>query len=92
MLSKITISGAALAAAMLFATVPGSAQPAMPALSLLKGAAAEQSIVEKTHGWHRTCRKGFTDVHKHVRGVGRVTCKTRRCTTDGLGVKHCIWT
>ena len=92
MLSKITLSAAALAAAMFAATLPGGAQPSPSALSQLKAAAAEQSIVEKTHGWHRTCRKGFTDVHKHVKGVGRVTCKTRRCTTDGLGVKHCVWT
>ena len=91
MLSKFTLSAAALAATMFIATLPGGAQPAS-ALSQLKAAAAGQSMVEKTHGWHRTCRKGFTDVHKHVRGVGRVTCKTRRCTTDGVGVKHCVWT
>jgi hypothetical protein len=88
MISKITLAAAAAAAVMLFSALPGSAAPAAP-LSLLKGAAP--SMVEKTHGWHRTCRKGFTDVHRHIKGVGRQTCRSRRCTVDFFGVKTCTW-
>ena len=89
MISKFSLA-AAVAATLCLATVPGSAASIAP-LSLLKDTAAEQSMVEKTHGWHRTCRKGLSDVHKHVKGVGRVTCHSRRCTTDFLGFKSCTW-
>ena len=89
MISKISLAALATTAVMAFATFPGSAASIAP-LSLLKDAAAP-SMVEKTHGWHRTCRKGFTDVHKHVKGVGRITCKTRRCTIDLFGNKECTW-
>lgn len=43
------------------------------------------------HGWHRTCRHGLTDVHKHVKGVGRVECTTQRCYTNKWGRKRCTW-
>lgn len=43
------------------------------------------------HGWHRTCRHGLTDVHKHVKGVGRVECTTQRCYTNKWGQKRCSW-
>ena len=89
-LPKVSLSLAAASAALLMALAPVSAAPSSP-LSLLKGAAAEQSMVEQAHGWHRTCRKGFTDVHKHVKGVGRVTCHSRRCHTNSLGVEKCTW-
>ena len=86
---RISLSLAAASAALLLALAPVSAAPSSP-LSL-KSAAAEQSMVEQVHGWHRTCRKGFTDVHKHVKGVGRVTCHSRRCHTNRLGIEKCTW-
>jgi hypothetical protein len=86
---KYSLAAASLAAAVLFAA-PGGAAP-VTALSQLKGAEAAQSMVEKTHGWHRTCRRGLTDVHKHVRGVGRVECHSRKCWTNSYGVKRCTW-
>lgn len=90
MISKISFAAAALAAGVLVATLPGVAAPS-GVLGSLKGLSAEQSMVEKTHGWHRTCRRGLTDVHKHVPGVGRVTCTVRRCWVNKWGVKRCVW-
>ena len=90
MLPKVSLSLAAASAALLMALAPVSAAPSSP-LSLLKGSVAQQSMVEQAHGWHRTCRKGFTDVHKHVKGVGRVTCHSRRCHTNSLGIEKCTW-
>lgn len=49
------------------------------------------SFEASAHGWHRTCRHGLTDVHKHVKGVGRTECTTRRCTTNSMGFKRCVW-
>ena len=88
--SKVSLSLAAASAALLLALAPVSAAPSSP-LSLLKGAAAQQSMVEQAHFFHRSCRKGLSDVHKHVRGVGRVTCHSRRCHTNSLGVEKCTW-
>lgn len=88
--SKVSLSLAAALAALLLALAPVSAAPSSP-LSLLKGAAAQQSMVEQAHFFHRSCRKGLSDVHKHVRGVGRVTCHSRRCHTNNLGVEKCTW-
>ena len=81
--------GAAIAAAILVsATAQLSAAPAA-GFSTLKGLSLEQSMVEKTHGWHRRCRKGWSDWHKHVRGVGRITCSTRRCFKTNWGGTSC---
>lgn len=88
--SKVSLSLAAASAALLLALAPVSAAPSSP-LSLLKGAAAQQSMVAQAHFFHRSCRKGLSDVHKHVRGVGRVTCHSRRCHTNSLGVEKCTW-
>ncbi|MEQ1718605.1 MAG: hypothetical protein ABL907_21905 [Hyphomicrobium sp.] len=89
--SGFGLGAAALAAALIVAaSAPSSAAPGAP-LSLLKSAAAEQSMVEKTHGWHRSCRKGWSDVHRHIRGVGRVTCTSRRCWTNSYGLRRCTW-
>jgi hypothetical protein len=88
MITRFSLAAAAVAAVMAFATLPGTAASIAPPAGL-KGAAP--SMVEKTHGWHRTCRRGFSDIHRHVKGVGRITCKTRRCTVDLLGYKQCTW-
>ena len=81
--------GATIAAAILVsATAQLSAAPAA-GFSPLKALSLEQSMVEKTHGWHRRCRKGWSDWHKHVRGVGRITCSTRRCFKNNWGGTSC---
>lgn len=49
------------------------------------------SFEASAHGWHRTCRHGLTDVHRHVKGLGRVECTTQRCYTNKWGVKRCKW-
>ena len=89
-LQKVSLSLAAASAAFLLALAPVSAAPSSP-LSLLKGAVAQQSMVEQAHFFHRSCRKGLSDVHKHVKGVGRVTCRSRRCHTNSLGIEKCTW-
>lgn len=86
---KYSLAAASLAAAVMFAA-PSGAAPAT-ALSQLKGNGATLSMVEKTHGWHRTCRRGLTDVHKHVPGVGRVECHSRKCWTNKWGRTRCTW-
>ncbi len=87
--SRIALGVAAIAAAGLFAiSAPSSAAPAA-GFGPLKTLALEQSVVEKTHGWHRRCRKGWSDWHKHVRGVGRITCTTRRCFKNNWGGTSC---
>ena len=89
--SGFALGAAALAAAVIVQCgAPASATPATP-LSLLKSTASQSSIVEKTHGWHRRCRHGFTDVHRHIPGVGRVTCSTQKCWTNKWGVRRCRW-
>lgn len=49
------------------------------------------SLEASAHGWHRTCRHGLTDVHKHVKGVGRTECTTQRCSMTKWGYKRCVW-
>lgn len=89
--SGIALGAAAIAAAVFVSSgAPVSAQPGA-SLQLLKSTAAGQSMVEKTHGWHRTCRRGFTDVHRHIPGVGRTTCTTHKCWTNKWGVRRCRW-
>ena len=85
----MALGAAAIAfAGLLPASVPASAGAG---LAPLKPLGLEQSMVEKTHGWHRTCRRGFTDWHRHIPGVGRVSCKTRRCWVNKWGVRRCVW-
>lgn len=92
MTTRLTIAAVAFAAGLACAAMPGSATPA-GALSPLKQLNLEQSsIVEKTHGWHRKCRRGLNGWHRHVRGVGRVQCTTaRNCYYNIFGVKVCNW-
>jgi hypothetical protein len=83
------VGAAAIAVAvMVSASAPGKAA-SMPNLSHMKDDAVAQSQVEKTHGWHRTCRRGLNGWHKHVKGVGRVQCTTAKCWTNSLGYKQC---
>lgn len=86
--AKLTITAALAAAGLMAASITATAAP-MPNLNLLKDTATAQSQVEKTHGWHRQCRRGLNGWHKHVKGVGRVQCTTARCTTNWLGYKTC---
>ncbi len=90
MLSKITIATVVAAAGIIAATLPLSAA-SLPSSSALKATAAASSQIEKTHGWHRTCRRtvSINSSHKHVRGVGRIQCTSARCTTNFWGYKTC---
>ena len=91
MLAKLSLSAAALAAAIAVATLPGTAAN-MSGMAPLKGLALDQpSVVEKAHFWHRSCKKGLTDWHKHVPGIGRVTCTTKICKKNSYGVLRCRW-
>lgn len=83
------LAAGAIAAAFLVTAATSSDAAPLPNLSLMKGAALEQSQIEKTHGWHRSCRRGISEYHRHVKGVGRVQCRSARCTTNWLGYKTC---
>ena len=87
--SRIALGVAVIAAAGLIAATAPSNAASTAGLSPLKTLSLEQSVVEKTHGWHRRCRKGWSDWHKHVRGVGRITCGTRRCFKNNWGGTSC---
>ncbi|MGL4396588.1 MAG: hypothetical protein ACRCS9_08630 [Hyphomicrobium sp.] len=87
--SRMSLKTIAAAAVVLAAaSLPATAAPQL-SLTPLKTIAAEQSVVEKTHGWHRVCRRGLNGVHKHIAGVGRIQCSTRRCWTNKFGIKRC---
>lgn len=93
MTPKFTLAGAALAAAFAIATAaPGMAASPASALAPLKPIGLEQSQIEKTHGWHRRCRRGLNGWHRHVRGVGRIQCTTaKNCYTNVFGYRMCDW-
>lgn len=82
--------GAAVMAVAALASLSATAAP-QGALGSIKPVAGEQSLIEQAHGWHRSCRRGFTDVHRHIRGVGRVSCTTRRCWKNKWGFRRCRW-
>ena len=88
MISKFTLSALVVAGGLLAWTLPVSAT-SLPNLSTMKNGAIEQSMVQKTHGWHRACRKGLNGSHKHVKGVGRIQCTTAKCYTNIFGYKVC---
>lgn len=91
MLSKVTLTAAAGAVALMLAASTGIAAPGAN-LAPLKTIAANQSIVEQTHGWHRKCRKGVSGWHRHVKGVGRIQCTTaKNCYTNVFGFRVCDW-
>ncbi|MBK9080527.1 MAG: hypothetical protein IPL91_16195 [Hyphomicrobium sp.] len=91
MSSKLTFSAAVVAAGLLAATLPGSAASLTGNLNGLKDAATAQSLIEQTHGWHRSCRRGLNGWHKHVPGVGRIQCGNHRCWRNKWGVRRCVW-
>ncbi len=75
-------------AALVFSAGASLAAP-LPNLSTLNEAAASQSQIEQTHGWHRSCMRGLNGSHKHVRGVGRIQCGSAKCWTNRFGYKRC---
>ncbi|MET0430982.1 MAG: hypothetical protein ABWZ86_00785 [Hyphomicrobium sp.] len=87
---KFSVVAVAIAAGIVCASTSGMATPASP-LGVLKGVGLQQSNVEKTHGWHRTCRRGLSGYHKHIPGVGRVQCTARKCWTNSWGIRRCRW-
>jgi len=88
MIAKLTISGIAVATGIAFAA--GAWAGPASSLAPLKPLALEQSHVEQAHFWHRRCRKGLTDWHKHVKGIGRVECTALKCYTSPHGYKRCM--
>lgn len=91
MLKKLTLTAAALCTAVVITSATTVAAPAT-GLSPLKALTADQQIIEKTHGWHRKCRKGLNQWHRHVKGVGRVQCTTaKNCYTNVFGFRVCNW-
>jgi hypothetical protein len=85
------LAGVALAAGVWAA--PASAN----SLGALKDAGADDSIVHKTHGCHRSCELGPAGWHRHVGPYcARVACYPRawypnRCFVDRWGYRHCRW-
>jgi hypothetical protein len=61
------------------------------------GGSATESLVEKTHGCHRSCERGPAGWHRHVGPYcARVACYPRawnpdRCWVNRWGVRHCRW-
>ena len=81
----------AISAGLALATTAGMAA-AISNLGAIKNAgAAQSSLVEKTHGWHRTCMWGLNGWHRHIPGVGRVQCTTHKCWTNSWGIRRCRW-
>ncbi|CAA2143593.1 hypothetical protein [Hyphomicrobium sp. ghe19] len=78
MARKLSLVAAMVAVGVLSAASQGIAATG-GSLGALKGVGAAQSSVEKTHGWHRTCRRGLNGWHKHVPGIGRVQCTNHVC-------------
>ena len=91
-MTKFSLSALTIAAGLAFAALPGAATPAANLAPLKQLNLEQSSIVEKTHGWHRKCRRGLNGWHRHVPGVGRVQCTTQRnCYINIFGVKICDW-
>jgi hypothetical protein len=88
MTGRPAVYAAAIIATFMVASAPGEATTA-GSLGALKGAEAQHSIVEKAHGWHRTCRRGLNGYHRHVPGVGRIQCTARKCWTNSWGFRSC---
>jgi hypothetical protein len=88
---KISLTALALAAGVLLGALPGMATGIGPLSAVKDLGAAQSSIIEKTHGWHRTCQWGLNGWHKHVPGVGRVQCTNHKCWTNSFGIRRCRW-
>ncbi len=82
------IAGAVLAVGL--AMSPAQAAPG--GLSPLKSVTTQDSLVQKTHGWHSYCstnRRGWR--HRHVRGRGTVSCGRYVRPRHWRGSRHCYW-
>jgi hypothetical protein len=89
---KTSLCAAALAATVAFAAPTVNAASPASGLAPLKSIGLDQSNIEKTHGWHRRCRKGLNGWHRHVKGVGRIQCTTsKNCYTNMFGFRVCDW-
>jgi hypothetical protein len=88
---KLSLAATAFAAGIACATMPGLAANPGSFGVLKEIGAAQPSGVEKTHGWHRTCKWGLNGWHKHVPGVGRVQCTMHKCWTNRWGFRRCRW-
>jgi hypothetical protein len=73
MKAPVLISAALLAAASAVA-LPAAAMPGSGPV-LAKAPAAQDSAVEKAHGWHKRCRLGRWGWHRHSWRWGRVPCR-----------------
>jgi hypothetical protein len=83
-----SVSIAVVAATMFGLTAAAHAAP--PGLTQMPlTALADAMPVHQTHGWHRSCRRGLNGWHRHVRGVGRIQCTTRRCSRNQYGRMVC---
>jgi hypothetical protein len=66
-------------------------------LGALKDVAANEGLVHKVWGCHRSCEVGPAGWHRHVGPYCvRVACVPRawqpnRCFVDRWGVRHCRW-
>jgi hypothetical protein len=89
MVRKLPFAAAAIAAGFFLVSAPGMATTG--SLGALKAVGLQQSNVQKTHGWHRTCRWGIGGYHKHVPGIGRVQCTARKCWRNSWGIRRCRW-
>ena len=71
-MKNATLAGAALVGLM--ATTSAANAAPVPGAGLANKAIASQSLVEKAHGWHRSCRPGRYGWHRHSWRFGRVPC------------------
>lgn len=86
----VTVAGAVLAIGL--AMSPAKAAPG--GLAPLKSVTTSDSLVQKTHGWHRYCVTWRGWRHRHVRR-GVVSCRprarwSRYCYFNRRGVRVCV--
>jgi len=76
-----------VATALMIGGLAISSATAAPLNNFGKGATAPgQSLIQKTHGWHRFCEQGPARFHRHVPGRGNVRCFRGR---PGGGFRRC---
>ena len=89
----IAFAGAALS----FGVAASAANAAPAGLTPLSKIAGSESLVEKTHGWHRACVRGPRGWrHRHVRGRTiscgpRARVRVRDCHVNRRGKRVCVW-
>ena len=80
------------------ALTSAQAAPAAPApLAPLATSNSSGTLIQKTHGWHRACRRARRwGWHRHVRR-GTVGCRPhvrrryRDCRINRRGIRVCTW-